>query len=183
MAVEEARYTVVERDGEMEIRDYAPRVVAEVRAGGDLESAGNRGFGPLFRFISGANRAGAKIAMTAPVVQQSGDEGWQIGFILPASYTLETAPAPRDGAVRLREEPARRMAAIRYSGRWTAEGYRRHLERLREWIAERGLTEAGPPVWARYNSPMTPAFLRRNEVLIPLADPVASDTDHPGVSP
>jgi len=28
---------------------------------------------------------------------------------------------------------------------------------------------SGEPVWARYNAPFTPWFLRRNEVLIPVA--------------
>ena len=34
-----------------------------------------------------------------------------------------------------------------------------------------GLAPAGPPVYARYDPPWTPWFLRRNEVLVPLADP------------
>ena len=33
----------------------------------------------------------------------------------------------------------------------------------------KGLAPTGGPVWARYNSPFSLWFLRRNEILIPVA--------------
>jgi len=39
---------------------------------------------------------------------------------------------------------------------------------LESWIKEKGLTIVGDPIWARYNPPFTPWFLRRNEILIPI---------------
>ena len=38
------------------------------------------------------------------------------------------------------------------------------------WLKAQGLAAAGDPVWARYNAPFTPWFLRRNEILVPLAN-------------
>ncbi|MGD2185616.1 MAG: heme-binding protein [Desulfobacterales bacterium] len=35
-------------------------------------------------------------------------------------------------------------------------------------IEKRGLKSIGEPVWARYDPPFMPWFLRRNEVLIPV---------------
>jgi hypothetical protein len=62
------------------------------------------------------------------------------------------------------------MAAVRYRGFWTESRYRENLARLRDWIARQGWVESGaPPVWARYDPPFMPWFLRRNEVLIGLA--------------
>jgi len=183
MAIEEAAYTVVQRDGEFEIRDYAPQVVAETVVAGAFERAGNEAFRALFRYISGGNRSrdkvamtapvsqaasGAKIAMTAPVGQQSSQGRWAVSFTMPASFTLETLPDPADPQVTLREVPARRMAAMRYSGLWTESNYLRHTSKLESWVRGRGLLIAGDPVWARYNPPFTPWFLRRNEILIPL---------------
>jgi len=183
MAVDEASYTVVERDGRFEIRDYAPQILAEVVTDGSLENAGNEAFGTLFRYISGRNRAKAKVAMTAPVGQEAAQEKipmtapvgqqatgsqWAVSFMMPATYTLDTLPTPDDPAIHLREVPARRMAAVRYSGTWSEKGYQRHKAMLETWLQSRGLTAAGEPVWARYNPPFTPWFLRRNEVLIPL---------------
>lgn len=70
MAIEEAPYKVLKSDGKFEIREYAPHILAETIVEGDLEEAGNKAFRPLFRYISGDNRARTKVAMTAPVSQE-----------------------------------------------------------------------------------------------------------------
>ena len=183
MAIEEARYTVVERDGEFEIRDYAPHVVAETVVAGAFERAGNEAFRRLFRYISGDNRSRHKVAMTAPVSQeptgekiemtapvglQPAQDRWVVSFTMPASSALETLPEPADPQVTLRQVPARRMAALRYSGLWTESSYRRHKMELESWVRKRGLRIAGDPVWARYDPPFAPWFLRRNEILVPV---------------
>ncbi|MEJ2402370.1 MAG: heme-binding protein, partial [Xanthomonadales bacterium] len=169
----------------IEIRAYAPMVVAETRVEGSLERAGSRAFRTLFKYIDGENRARQEIAMTAPVTQQRAPEkiemtapvtqqragdGWAVRFVLPAGYTLETAPEPNDAAVSIREVPAHRAAVIRYSGTWSERRYREHLATLREWLDARGLEATGDPVWARYDAPYMPWFLRRNEILLRLPD-------------
>ena len=52
MAIEEATYTVVEKDNKFEIRDYIPYILAETIVEGDLKDAGNKAFRILFRYIS-----------------------------------------------------------------------------------------------------------------------------------
>jgi effector-binding domain-containing protein len=88
--------------------------------------------------------------------------------MMPASYTLETLPQPDDPNIALRLVAARRMAAVRYSGFWSEKKYLQHKKKLGTWIDEEGLTVVGEPVWARYNPPFTPWFMRRNEILIPV---------------
>jgi effector-binding domain-containing protein len=183
--VKEAAYTVERTDGDFQVRQYAPQVVAETVVDGTLEEAGNKAFRPLFNYISGANQSKGKIAMTAPVAQQRegekiamtapvGQEAlsnqWVVTFMMPTHYTMETLPAPTDERVRLRAIPERRMAAVRYSGTWSQQRYERNLARLREWMKAQDLAAAGDPVWARYNAPFTPWFLRRNEVLLPMVE-------------
>lgn len=56
------------------------------------------------------------------------------------------------------------MAARTYSGTWSAERYREQEAALRRGLAERQLEPAGEPVWARFNSPWSLWFMRRNEV-------------------
>jgi effector-binding domain-containing protein len=183
MAVEEAVYTVIRQDGDIEIREYAEAIVAETVVVDDFEDAGNRAFRKLFNYIGGANQSQGKIAMTAPVTQekrsekiamtspvgqQKSGDGWAVSFMMPASYSMESIPQPTDPAIIIRQVPAHRVAAIRYSGFWSEEKYQEHLEELQTWIENKNQVVSGQPVWARYNAPFTPWFMRRNEILIPV---------------
>ena len=183
IAVEKAKYAVLEKEGDFEIRQYDPQIVAETFVASNLEEAGNEGFRRLYAYISGDNQkkqsismtapvgqetSSEKIAMTAPVSQEKKDDRWRITFLMPAEYTREMLPEPDDERVKLAEEPGRLMAAVKYSGTWSEEGYRKNKALLEEYIRTRGLTKAGAAVWARYDPPFMPWFLRRNEVLIPV---------------
>ena len=183
MAIEKAKYTVLEKEDDFEIRQYDPQIVAETFVAGDLKEVGNEGFRRLYAYISGENMkkqsismtapvgqetGSQKIAMTAPVKQEKNDDQWRITFLMPAEYTLEMLPEPKDTRVVLAQEPGRLMAAVKYSGTWSEEGYEENKALLEEYIQKRGLTIAGAPVWARYDPPFMPWFLRRNEVLIPV---------------
>ena len=182
-AVEKAKYAVLEKENSFELRQYEAQIVAETYVEGNLEDAGNAGFRRLYAYISGENKkkesismtapvgqeAGSdKIAMTAPVSQEKKDNRWRITFLMPAEYTLELLPDPIDERVKLAEEPGRLMAAVKYSGTWSEEGYEKNKALLEEYLRRRGLTQAGAAVWARYDPPFMPWFLRRNEVLIPV---------------
>ena len=183
MGVEEAKYNVIKQQDKLEIRDYEPSIVAEVIVNDDFEDASNKAFRTLFNYISGDNTGRNKIAMTSPVSQKAEPEkiamtspvgqrkaerGWAVSFMMPASYTMDTIPVPDDPSVVLREVPAHRAAAIRYSGTWSEKSYNKHLARLLEWMESESLEAVGEAVWARYNAPFTPWFMRRNEILIPI---------------
>ena len=182
-AIEKAKYTVVEKEDDFELRQYEARIVAETYVEGSLKDSGNDGFRRLYNYITGDNKkkqsismtapvgqeAGSeKIAMTAPVNQEKKDSQWRITFLMPAEYTLETLPQPTDERVTLLEETGRLMAAVRYSGTWSEASYQKHKSLLEEYIQKRGWTQKGAAVWARYDPPFMPWFLRRNEVLIPI---------------
>lgn len=182
-AVEEAEYQVLQQDGAIELREYAPSIVAETVVDAGFEDAGNRAFRTLFRYIDGENvaqqeiamtapvsqsPAGRKIEMTSPVGQRPSSGGWAVSFMMPSAFTMDTIPRPSDPAVQLRAIPDYRAAVIRYSGFWSEERYREHLQELRAWIAAQGLEATGEPVWARYDPPFKPWFMRRNEILVPV---------------
>ncbi|MBW2438566.1 MAG: heme-binding protein [Desulfobacterales bacterium] len=184
-AIEKAKYEVIESDENIELRQYAPRIVAETFVAGDFKEVGNVGFRRLFDYINGNNIKNQNIAMTAPVTQEAESEKiamtapatqersqdqWRITFLMPAQYTMETLPKPLDPLVRLTEEPGYLMAAIRYSGTWSQKGFEQNKSRLQAAIKKRGLKPVGQPVWARYDPPFMPWFLRRNEVLIRVQD-------------
>jgi hypothetical protein len=185
--VEQAAYTLEAKDGDFELRRYPPRVVAETYVEGEFDDVGNEGFRRLFAYIGGDNRTKSSIAMTAPVTQEETSEtiamtapvtqeavggSYRITFVMPAQYTPETLPEPVDERVRLREEPERWIAAVRYGGTWQRSRYLAQEELLRQWVAERPLQPTGAPaVWARYDPPFMPWFLRHNEVLIAVEPP------------
>jgi SOUL heme-binding protein len=175
---EEPAFKVLEQQGAFELREYAPFLVAETLVkGADFEDAGNIAFGRLFRYISGNNntpaeRGGEKIAMTAPVIQQrsetSTEDGYRVAFIVPSGYNAQTVPQPTDANVRIRPMPARLVASLRYSGRWSESLFRTKERELRSLLATRGFDSDGEPIIARYNAPFVPYPFRHNEVLIPV---------------
>ncbi len=183
MAIEKAKYTVIEKEDDFEIRQYESQIVAETYVEGELEDVGDEGFRRLYGYISGDNTKkesismtapvgqeakSEKIAMTAPVGQEKKDDRWRITFMMPTEYSMETLPEPTDSRVNLVQDPGRLMAAVRYSGTWSEEGFEENKALLEDYLEKRGLTRAGDPIWARYDPPFMPWFLRRNEVLIPI---------------
>lgn len=188
MATEEAEYTVVLTEEDFEVRAYQPHILAETSIEGEFDGAGSKAFGRLFKYISGNNTSrqsiemtapvtqepqSEKIKMTSPVAQQQSGDSWAVSFMMPAASSLDTLPVPNDPNIALRQVPARHMAALRYSGTWSEKNYASHKDSLDAWIQGKGFTVTGEAVWARYDPPFKPWFLRRNEILIPIALPQA----------
>lgn len=182
-ATEEPDHEVIRTIDNVEIRQYAAYLVAEVLVEGDADDAGNKAFPILAGYIFGKNKgdrsfpmtapvtqsaAPIKLEMTAPVTQTAVAGGWIVQFVLPKGLTLATAPEPLDPRVHLREVASTRVAAIRYSGFWSAGNYAEHLAKLQETLIAEGLHWIGEPVFSRYNPPFTLWFLRRNEIWLTL---------------
>lgn len=183
---EEPAFTVIARVGEADIRRYAPRLIAEVEVEGSEQAARNQGFRPLAAYIFGENRAAERIGMTAPVaqsagerigmtapvtqqeVQQGGGGRWRIGFLMPARYTRETLPAPRDPAIMLRELPAETVAVLRFAGLPGPEAVRAAEARLEAALAGTPWRATGPGGAWFYDPPWTIPAMRRNEVWRPV---------------
>ena len=183
-AIEEPDYEVMRALApDIELRRYAPYVVAEVVLDAAAEDAGSRAFPILAGYIFGKNKGEREFAMTAPVTQTAVPvkmemtapvtqakvaDGVRVQFVLPKEVTLATAPEPLDPRVRLRQEPGGSWAVIRYSGRWSESNDLEHLGELRAALDAAGVATQGEPVLARYNAPFTPWFMRRNEVWLAL---------------
>lgn len=183
-AVEEPAYRVLQSLDGAEVREYGPTVVAEVTVTGPADEAGNQGFRLLAGYIFGNNRGDRKIAMTAPVTQAAepakiamtapvtqvpaADGSQVVQFTMPAAYSLDTLPEPTDPRVRLKAQPGSRYVVIRYSGFWSESNYQAHLAKLRRIADAAGLKPVGEPIYARYDPPWIPWFMRRNEIWLRL---------------
>jgi len=168
-AIERPSYELLEQQGDLEIRVYPRLVVAETTVSGEFTKVGGQAFKRLGGYIFGNNASDEKIAMTAPVTQTGVDGGYIVRFFMPANYDLTSLPKPTDRDVKITELPEQTVAVLRYKGGWSKAGYDKHeklllqgLNKLKDW------QQAGQPVWARYNSPMMPSFMRSNEVMVPV---------------
>ncbi len=183
VGIEKTKYSVLEKQGKFEIRQYQPYIIAETIVASDFDEVGNIAFRRLFNYISGGNRKkesismtapvnqqvnSEKIPMTAPVNQQKSEDKWAVSFIMPSKYTMQTLPEPLDSSITLKEVPAHKIAAVRYSGTWSQKRYRDKKSSLEEFIRQRNLIISGEVIFARYDPPFQLWFLRRNEVLIPV---------------
>ena len=183
MAAERPVYRVELESKPFEVRDYAPTIVAAVQVAGSRSEAVNTGFRILAAYIFGANRGAAKIAMTAPVTQSAGEKiamtapvqqiggqgAWEVRFTMPAAYTLESLPQPADSRVHLSALPARRVAVVTFSGFWSDANLRSHEAELAAFLKTHDLIPVAAPVYAYYDPPWIPWFLRTNEVQVEIA--------------
>jgi hypothetical protein len=188
MAIEEPKYSVLEKTPPFELRSYAPMILAEVQVEGDLDDASSQGFRLIAAYIFGQNQVSekiamtapvaveeqtvksAKIAMTAPVNIESNAGQWTVSFVMPAEYTTDTLPKPLNSKVQLRQIPAVKRAVITFSGFSNHQKVTEKTLELEEWMKTKNLQATGTPKFARYNPPWTLPFMRRNEIQIDVRD-------------
>jgi hypothetical protein len=171
---EQQKYRVVKRLGDLEIREYEACVLMQVTVAGDFMRAGNMAFGPLVRFISGANAAGQKIAMTAPVIQEPvNDQEHIVSFVLPAGMHPDDVPVPSDARVKMVAESTYFAAARKFGGGWNEHRFISEGEQLLNAVKAAGLEPIGAIYWARFDPPWKPGFLKRNEAIIKIERPKA----------
>jgi hypothetical protein len=186
----ELQYSVTLKDRDFEVREYPALVNAEVTVSGDRRQAANDGFRILAAYILGHNRRHETLPMTTPVVQAqlpaestgestsestseatpTEDAGrWTVRFVMPRTTNIDTLPTPDDMRVRLRHVPPSRVAVLRFSGLAHEPDIEQRTLDLSTFVSDHNLQPKGPAILAQYSPPWTPWFMRRNEVMIPLA--------------
>ena len=184
MATEEPDFTLVYKENNFEIREYAPKIIAQVKIIGNFDKASSEGFRALADFIFGnntINNESEKISMTAPVVAEPSSEKipmttpvlaeeennqWLISFVMPKEYSLKSLPRPNNSEVTLRVLPKEKFAIIVFSGLVRESSYDEKVKLLNNFIKKQNLRIYGSVKIARYNPPWTLPFFRRNELMI-----------------
>ena len=184
MATEEPEFTVLFQEGNLEIREYEPRIIAHVKTIGDFDDASSKGFKMLADFIFGNNTinntskkismtapvstslSSKKISMTAPVIAENNNNEWSIAFVMPKEFTIKTLPVPNNQNIRITALPKEKFAVIVFSGLVRESSYDKKVNLLNEFIKKKKLTPLSTIQIARYNPPWTLPFFRRNELLI-----------------
>ena len=181
-ALEEPKYSVLKEYENFEIRNYDSYLVAEVDIEGSYNKTGNEAFRILAGYIFGDNQSSTKMNMTAPVESEAiqpsermnmtapvfsnkNVNGYTYRFVMESKYTQETLPVPNNSKIRITEIKDRVMAVISFSGRWSQKNFEKHEQILVNDLKNEGIGVASEAIYARYNAPFTPWFLRRNEIM------------------
>lgn len=185
MATEEPKYELIEKSGDFELRHYQPMLIAEVLVDGDMDQASGKGFRLIADYIFGNNitkiGSSKKIKMTAPVTIEPRSEEismtipislknisgrWQVSFVMPSKYTLDTIPLPNNKQIMLRKVPARKVAVLEFSGFVNEKNTANRTQELLKWMDKNNLISSGSIELSRYDPPWTLPFLRRNEIIV-----------------
>lgn len=185
--VEKAKYEVIQKKPDYEIRQYAEQIVAQTTVKGSYNDALNEGFSIIANYIFGGNTKKEKIAMTAPVLEQKNEpnensekiamtapvlastegETRTVAFVMPSSYNLENLPTPNDSRVEINSIPSKKMAALKFSWYYSEKRVNKMKERLLELLKKDNIELVGTePQFAGYNDPFTPPWMMRNEILV-----------------
>lgn len=170
-AYESAAYTVMQSDGEIELRKYPDLMMATTQMKG--RSGGDGSFGKLFKYISGSNDNQQKVAMTTPVFMEasSPEKEGQMGFVLPQEVVDSQIPSPTNRQVNLTKRSGGMFAVIRFANQMNDTRVRQKTDQLTEWIERQGLVIESHIEMASYDPPWTPGPLRRNEILLRVRQP------------
>ena len=161
-AIEEPSYKVISANEIYEVREYEDRIAVQT-----IQNNGQNGaFMKLFKYISGSNTSSRKIDMTVPVTQKFQDGNTVMQFFLPSKFDLEQTPQPLSEDLSIVVVKGGKYAVIKYTGRSTFKNFEKHSEILTEALSLDKLKTIGPPIKATFDGPLTPFFLRRNEVMI-----------------
>lgn len=155
-------YKVTKTDGAFELRKYPDLKLAKTGMASDMDGS----FMRLFGYISGKNEREEKIAMTTPVLIDRSANAGSMSFIVPKAVEANGAPKPKADAVKVEAWKGGTLAVHRFDGSARGKNEAEAVQKLRAWCSDQKLTTEGEPVFAYYDPPWTPSFLRRSEVMI-----------------
>ena len=184
MATDEPEFRLILKVDKFEIREYSPKIIAQIEVFGDFDDASSKGFKILADYIFGNNTSAdgnsriemtapvemeplpQKINMTKPVLTEGSDNNWIVSFIMPNEFTLATLPKPNNKSIKILSLPKEKYAVIVFSGLVRESSYLEKEKLLNQFIKEKKLKPSGEIKIARYNPPWTLPFFRRNELMI-----------------
>ncbi len=160
------KYTVIKKEGNIEIRYYPSATIATVKSyARTYRELANPGFRKLAGYIFGGNEKGERIAMTAPVHMDINDSVSSMSFVMPASYNQNTLPKPNDAGVVISSTSDEYAAVIRFGGYASDNDLKYYTEKLMAILAEKGISTYGNYRFLGYNPPFQ--FIgRKNEIIV-----------------
>ena len=168
MAIETPNFKLIKKEGEFEIREYEPMIIAMTKVKSDYRQAGSTGFRRIANYIFGGNQKQMEIKMTAPVITDVPNvKGmYDILFVMPSQHKFDDLPIPDNDNVELKVKELGKTAVIQFGG-WATESRATHYkEKLEQFIETSGYEINSDYMVAQYNSPWALPPFRRNEIII-----------------
>ena len=168
MAIETPNFKLIKKEGEFEIREYEPMIIAMTKVKSEYREASSTGFRRIANYIFGGNQKQMEIKMTAPVITDVPNvKGmYDILFVMPSQHKFDDLPIPDNDNVELKVKELGKTAVIEFGG-WATESRATHYkEKLEQFIETSGYEINSDYMVAQYNSPWALPPFRRNEIII-----------------
>ena len=165
--IETYPYVVKKKYKQFEIRSYESTLFTSVRLSTKgYKNSSRKGFSMLAGYIFGNNERNEKIAMTSPV-SMSLEDSTTMMFMVPKKFKKDMLPKPNQSGIEFREEPAKTVAAIRFSGWANETKIEKYKQNLKAALDAEGIKYSNQFYFFGYNAPYE-VFNRKNEVIVEL---------------
>ena len=165
--IESYSYQVVKKYKYFEIRNYEASLFTTVKLSSKgYKDTSRKGFSILAGYIFGDNDKNKKIAMTSPVAMSLEDSVTMM-FMVPREFDKKTLPKPNQSQINFVEEPAKKIAAISFTGWANDEKIAKYQEKLKLVLETENISYTNQFYFFGYNPPYE-IFNRKNEVIVEL---------------
>ena len=120
----------------------------------------------LAGYIFGNNERNEKISMTSPVLMSLGDSTTMM-FMVPKEFNKDMLPKPNQSGIEFKEEPAKTVAAISFSGWANDTKIEKNKQLLKLALDAEGIKYSNRFYFFGYNAPWE-VFNRKNEIIVEL---------------
>lgn len=165
--IETYPYVVKKKYQQVEIRSYETTLFTSVRLSTKgYKNSASQGFSILAGYIFGNNERNEKIAMTSPV-SMSLEDTMTMMFMVPKKFKKDMLPKPNQTGIEFKQEPAKILAAITFSGWADDTKIEKYKQDLKAVLDAEGIKYTNQFYFFGYNAPYE-VFNRKNEVIVEL---------------
>ncbi len=165
--IEKYPYVVKKKYKQFEIRSYETTLFTSVRLSTKgYKNSSSKGFSILAGYIFGNNERNEKISMTSPV-SMSLEDSMTMMFMVPKKFKKDMLPKPNQTGIEFKQEPAKTLAAIRFSGWANDTKIEKYKQNLKAALDAEGIKYTDQFYFFGYNAPYE-VFNRKNEVIVEL---------------
>jgi len=165
--IETYPYVVKKKYDPFEIRSYEATLFTSVKlTTKGYKNSSSKGFSILAGYIFGNNERNEKISMTSPV-SMSLEDSMTMMFMVPKKFKKDMLPKPNQSDIEFKEEPAKTVAAITFSGWANDTKIEKYKQKLKAALDAEGIKYSNQFYFFGYNAPYE-VFNRKNEVIVEL---------------